>query len=64
MLQQLLGDPNARKLKRYSPLVSDINILEEDCSPLTDDELRGRTTDLRLRVEKAGEVNKEQEVLD
>ena len=28
--QALLGDPNARKLKRYQPIVSDINLLEED----------------------------------
>ena len=30
MLKLLLGDPNARKLKRYHPIVSDINLLEED----------------------------------
>ena len=64
MLKQLLGDPNARKLKRYSPLVTDINILEADYIPLSDDELRGRTSDLRLRLEKAGELNKQQELLD
>ena len=27
MLKLLLGDPNARKLKRYQPIVSDINLL-------------------------------------
>jgi preprotein translocase subunit SecA len=27
MLKLLLGDPNARKLKRFQPLVSDINLL-------------------------------------
>ena len=26
MLKLLLGDPNARKLKRYQPIVSDINL--------------------------------------
>ena len=30
MLKLLLGDPNARKLKRYQPIVSDINLLEEE----------------------------------
>ncbi len=64
MLKQLLGDPNARKLKRYSPLVADINILEEDYIPLSDDELRGRTADLRLRLQNAGELKKQQELLD
>ena len=32
MLKLLLGDPNARKLKRYQPIVSDINLLEEAVS--------------------------------
>ena len=39
MLKLLLGDPNARKLKRYQPIVSDINLLEEE-SPLGGDELQ------------------------
>ena len=30
MLKLLLGDPNARKLKRYQPIVSDIQLLEEE----------------------------------
>ena len=33
MLKLLLGDPNARKLKRYQPIVSDINLLEEEIAP-------------------------------
>ena len=40
MLKLLLGDPNTRKLKRYQPIVEEINLLEEDVSILTDDELR------------------------
>jgi preprotein translocase subunit SecA len=27
MLKLLLGDPNARKLKRYQPIVSDIQLI-------------------------------------
>ena len=64
MLKQLLGDPNARKLKRFSPLVTDINILEEDISPLSDDELRSRTSEFRQRLEKAGSFNKQSDLLD
>ena len=30
MLKLLLGDPNTRKLKRYQPLVEEINLLEEE----------------------------------
>ena len=40
MLKLLLGDPNARKLKRYQPIVEEINLLEEEISALSDDELR------------------------
>ncbi|MFM8260295.1 MAG: DEAD/DEAH box helicase, partial [Vulcanococcus sp.] len=50
MLKLLLGDPNARKLKRYQPIVSDINLLEEEVAPLSDDELRGLTTEFRGKL--------------
>jgi preprotein translocase subunit SecA len=33
MLKLLQGDPNARKLKLYHPIVSDINLLEEEIAP-------------------------------
>ncbi|MCP9852213.1 preprotein translocase subunit SecA [Synechococcus sp. HJ21-Hayes] len=47
MLKLLLGDPNARKLKRYQPIVSDINLLEDEVEPLSDEELRGLTAEFR-----------------
>ncbi|MBM5809547.1 MAG: preprotein translocase subunit SecA, partial [Cyanobacteria bacterium M_surface_9_m1_291] len=50
MLKLLLGDPNARKLKRYQPIVSDINLLEEEVAPLSDDELRGLTTEFQGKL--------------
>jgi preprotein translocase subunit SecA len=50
MLKLLLGDPNARKLKRYQPLVSDINLLEEELAPLSDDELRSLTAEFRQKL--------------
>ena len=37
MFKRLLGDPNARKLKRYQPIVSDIQLLEEEIAPLSDE---------------------------
>ena len=43
----LLGDPNTRKLKRYQPIVEEINFLEEEISQLTDDELRKETQNLK-----------------
>ena len=64
MLKQLLGDPNARKLKRFSPLVTDINIFEEDISPLSDDDLRTKTVDFRLKLEKAASIKEQRLLLD
>ena len=51
MLKLLLGDPNARKLKRYQPLVSDINLLEEDIAPLSDQDLRSLTAEFRQKLD-------------
>jgi len=53
MLKLLLGDPNTRKLKRFQPIVSDINLLEEDIAPLSDDQLRGLTAEFRQKLENA-----------
>ena len=64
MFKNLLGDPNARKLKRYFPLVSDINIFEEDLLSLSDDDLRTRTCEFRSKLEKASSGNEELSLLD
>jgi preprotein translocase subunit SecA len=65
MLKLLLGDPNARKLKRYQPIVSDINLLEEEIAPLSDDELRGLTGEFRQKLEQvAGNAAKERALLN
>ena len=64
MLKALLGDPNARKLKRYKPLVTDINLLEEEIQPLTDDQLAAKTVEFRQKLEKATSPNLEKEILE
>ncbi len=65
MLKLLLGDPNARKLQRYQPLVSDINLLEEEVAPLSDDELRSLTAEFRQKLEPvAGNPTRVRQVLD
>ena len=50
MLKLLLGDPNTRKLKRYQPIVEEINFLEKQISQLTDDDLRRETHNLKLKI--------------
>ncbi|MFL0791450.1 MAG: preprotein translocase subunit SecA, partial [Prochlorococcus sp.] len=64
MLKLLLGDPNARKLKRYQPIVTDVNVLEEDIAPLSDDELRTKTAEFRQRLENAGSLENQRPLLD
>ncbi|MEH2230224.1 MAG: preprotein translocase subunit SecA [Nostoc sp.] len=52
MLKLLLGDPNARKLKKYQPSVTEINLLEEEIKVLSDDELKGKTVEFKQRLAK------------
>ena len=64
MLKLLLGDPNARKLKRYQPIVSDINLLEEEIAPLSDDQLRGKTKAFQEQLGMAGSLENQRPILD
>ena len=64
MLKLLLGDQNARKLKRYQPIVSEINLLEDDISPLSDDQLRLKTQHFQSLLVKAGSLESQLPVLD
>ena len=63
-MKTLLGDPNARKLKRYQPLVVDINVLEDEIQALSDDELKGKTAEFRQRLEQAKSDRAREELLD
>ena len=62
MLKLLLGDPNARKLKRYQPIVS-LNLLEEEIA-LSDDDLRRRTAAFQERLANAGSLANQRPILD
>ncbi len=64
MLKLLLGDPNTRKLKRYQPIVEEINFLEEEVSQLTDDELRKETHNLKSKISSELDVKKQKELLE
>ena len=64
MLKLLLGDPNARKLKRFQPLLSDINLLEEEITPLSDDDLRRKTASFKERLANAGSLQNQRPILD
>ena len=52
MLKTLLGDPNARKLKKYKNDIVEMNLLEEEIQALSDEQLTGKTAEFRQRLEK------------
>jgi preprotein translocase subunit SecA len=52
MLKTLLGDPNARKLKKYQPYITEINLLEEEVKALSDEQLKGKTAEFKQRLAK------------
>jgi preprotein translocase subunit SecA len=49
---KLFGDPNARKLKKYQPLITEVAAYEEDLAPLADDDLIRKTAEFQQRLEK------------
>lgn len=64
MLKNLLGDPNARKLKKYQPIVVDINLLEEEIQALTDEQLTAKTAEFKEKLSNAKTIAQEKEILD
>ena len=64
MLKTVLGDPNARKLKKYQPYVVDVNVLEDEIQALSDDQLKGKTAEFQQKLAKARSDRERAEVLD
>ncbi len=64
MLRNLLGDPNNRKLKRFQPIVTDINLFEEEIAALTDQDLKNKTNEFRAKLEKSGKDEDKLTLLD
>src|SRR5438309_8677782 len=50
VLTKVLGDPNAREVKRHLERIADINGLEPLLQKLSDDELKAKTPELRERL--------------
>ena len=64
MLKRLFGDPNARKLKKFQPLVAEINLIEEDIKGLSDEDLKAKTGEFREQLAKANSDEETKEILD
>tara|TARA_Y100001968_G_scaffold300640_1_gene312222 strand:+ start:26542 stop:29379 length:2838 start_codon:yes stop_codon:yes gene_type:complete len=64
MLKNLFGDPNTRKLNRYSPLITDINIFEDELVSLSDEDLKRKTFNFREQLLKPKNSNDQKDLLD
>ncbi|MGC4082107.1 MAG: preprotein translocase subunit SecA [Vicinamibacterales bacterium] len=49
-LAKVIGTQNERDLKKLRPVVDQVNALEASISPLSDEALRGKTTEFRQRI--------------
>ena len=64
MLKTLLGDPNLRKIKKIQPLLTEINIFEEDIQVLSDDELKARTAHFKQLLEGVRSHREREDILE
>ncbi|MDJ0713559.1 MAG: preprotein translocase subunit SecA [Prochloraceae cyanobacterium] len=64
MLKRLLGDPNTRKLKKFQPIVTEINLFEEEIKKLSDEQLKQKTVEFREQIEKAQSDREREEILE
>ena len=53
MLQVLFGDPNEKKVTRYTGLVNQINALNTDIKNLSDKDLQDKTIELTQKINKS-----------
>ena len=52
LLKKIVGSKNERELKRIRPIIQRINALEPHVRPLTDDQLRAKTPELKERIDR------------
>ena len=50
LLAKVIGTANDRELKRIRPLIAEINAKEPETQRLSDEQLRGKTTEFRQRL--------------
>jgi preprotein translocase subunit SecA len=52
LIKKIVGSKNERELKRIQPLVDHVNQWEAKVSPLSDDQLRSKTSGFKERIER------------
>jgi len=56
LIKKIVGSKNERELRRIQPLVDKISQLEPNISPLSDDQLRAKTSEFKGRVERGESI--------
>jgi preprotein translocase subunit SecA len=56
LIKKIVGSKNERELRKIQPLVQRINRLEPQVRPLSDEQLRIRTSEFKDRIEKGGSI--------
>jgi len=56
LIKKIVGSKNERELRRIQPLVQQINQLEPRVRPLSDEQLRTRTSEFKDRIEKGESI--------
>ncbi|MBI5412231.1 preprotein translocase subunit SecA [Candidatus Peregrinibacteria bacterium] len=56
-INKIIGDYNAKEIKKIEPLIREINRLEESYQALSEEELKGHTRQFRERIQKGESLN-------
>ena len=57
VLKKVFGSKNERELNRLTPLVQQINALEQEIQALSDDQLRAKTKDFKERIDQGASLD-------
>lgn len=57
VIKKIIGTKNDREVKRYKKMVAQINQLEKSLESLSDDELAGKTSEFRARLENGEKLD-------
>ena len=52
LIKKIFGDPNEKELKNIQPIVDKINALEPDMERMSDTNLKSKTSEFKLRLQK------------
>ncbi len=56
-ITKIFGDPHVKLANKYKSIVDKVNLLEEQIEKLSSDELKGKTRELKLRLEKGDSID-------